>query len=108
MCHFDGTFLLEVMILEIVGVAYSGVLFSLILGFCCPFIFLFRGIKYFNPKSQLRFRLVIDDSLASIIAVFSIGILIIAGVFVAGIQDLVTLVVYVMHQAIGWQSSEDE
>ena len=75
----------RVMILEIVGVASSGVLFSSRLGFCCPFIFLFWGIKSFEPKGQPRFRRVIDDSLASIMVVFSIGILILVGVFAAGI-----------------------
>ena len=74
-----------VMILEIVGVASLGVLFSSRLGFCCPFIFLFQGIKSFKPKGRSRFRRVIDDSLAAIIAVFSIGILILAGVFTTGI-----------------------
>ena len=76
---------LGVMILEIVGVASSRVLFSSRLGFCCPFIFCFRGIKSFEPKGRPRFRRVIDDSLAVIIAVFPIGILILAGVFAAGI-----------------------
>ena len=74
---------LEVMILEIVGVA--GMLFSSRLGFCYPFIFLFRGIKSFEPKGRPRFRRVINDSLAPIIAVFPIGILIFDGVFAAGI-----------------------
>ena len=73
------------MILEIVGVASSGVLFSSRLGFCCPFIFLFRGIKSFEPKGRPCFRLVIDDSLVAIIVVFSIGILILVGVFAADI-----------------------
>ena len=73
------------MISEIVGVASSRVLFSSRLGFYCPFIFLYRGIKSFEPKGRPRFRRVIDDSLASTIAVFPIGILILAGVFVAGI-----------------------
>ena len=73
------------MILEIVGVASSGVLFSSRLGFYCPFIFLFWGIKSFEPKGRPHFRRVIDDSLAAIIAVFPIGILILAGVFAAGI-----------------------
>ena len=67
-----------VMILEIVEVASSG------LGFCCPFIFLFRGIKSFEPKGRPHFRHVIDDSLDAIIAVFPIGILILAGVFLVG------------------------
>ena len=74
-----------VMILEIVGVASSGVLFSSRLGFYCPFIFFFRGIKSFEPKGRPCFRLVIDDSLAAIIAIFPIVILILAGVFVADI-----------------------
>ena len=73
------------MILEIVGVASSEVLFSSRLGFCCPFIFLFQGIKSFEPKGQPRFKRVIDDSLDAIIAVFPIGILILASVFAAGI-----------------------
>ena len=74
-----------VIILEIVGVASSRVLFSLRLGFCCPFIFLFRGIKSFEPKGRPHFRRVIDDSLAAIIAVFLIGILILASVFATSI-----------------------
>ena len=86
---------LGVMILEIVRVASSGVLFSSRLGFCYPFIFLFRGIKSFEARGRPCFRCVIDDSLASIIVVFPIGILILAGVFVAGIYDLVTLAVSV-------------
>ena len=75
----------RVMILEIVGVASSGVLFSSRLGFCCFFIFLFQGIKSFEPKGRPRFRCIIDDSLATIIEVFPIGILILAGVFAVGI-----------------------
>ena len=75
----------RVMILEIVGVASSGVLFSSRLGFYCPFIFLYRGIKSFEPKGRPRFRRVIDDSLAVIIVVFPIGILIVAGVFAASV-----------------------
>ena len=74
-----------VMILEIVGVASSGVLFSSRLGFCCPIFFLFRGIKSFEPMGQPHFRRVIDDSLASIIVVFPIGIFNLAGVFAADI-----------------------
>ena len=76
---------LGVMILEIVGVASSRVLFSSRLGFCYPFIFLFQGLKSFEPKGRPCFRRVIDDSLAAIIAIFPIGILILVGVFVAGI-----------------------
>ena len=76
---------LGVMILEIVGVASSGVPFSSRLGFCYPFIFLFQGIKSFEPKGRPHFRRVIDASLAAIIKVFTIGILILAGVFAAGI-----------------------
>ena len=74
-----------VMILEIVGVASSGVLFYSRLGLCCPFNFLFWGIKSFEPKGRPCFRCVIDDSLNAIIVVFPIGILILAGVFVADI-----------------------
>ena len=74
-----------VMILEIVGVASLGVLFSSRLGFCCPFIFLLWGFKSFEPKGRPRFRRVTDDSLATIIVVFPIGILILAGVFAVGI-----------------------
>ena len=74
-----------VMILEIVGVASSGVLFSSRLGLCCPFIFLFQGTKSFEPKGRPRFKRVIDDSLAAIIAVFPIGILILASAFAADI-----------------------
>ena len=73
------------MILEILGVAYSEMLFSSRLGFCCPFIFLFRGIKSFKPEGQPRFRRVINDSLDPIIEIFPIGILILASVFAAGI-----------------------
>ena len=76
---------LRVMILEIVGVASLGVLFSSRLGFCCPFIFLFWGIKSFEPKGRPSFRCVIDDSLAAIIAIFTIGILILASLFADGI-----------------------
>ena len=74
-----------VMILEIVGVASSEVLFYSRPGFCCPFIFLFWGIKSFEPKGQPCFRRVIDDSLAAIITVFPIDILILAGVFAVGL-----------------------
>ena len=76
---------LGVMILEIVGVASSGVPFSSRLGFCYPFIFLFQGIKSFEPKGRPHFRRVIVASLAAIIKVFTIGILILAGVFATGI-----------------------
>ena len=76
---------LRVMILEIVEVASSGMLFSSRLGFCCHFIFLFRGIKSFEPKGRPHFRHVIDDSLVAKIVVFPIGILILAGVFATGI-----------------------
>ena len=72
------------MILEI-GVASSRVLFSSRLRFYCPFIFLFREIKSFEPKGRPRFRRVIDDSLATIIAVFPIGILILVSVFATDI-----------------------
>ena len=75
---------LGVMILEIVGVASSGVPFSSRLGFCYPFIFLFQGIKSFEPKGRPHF--IIDASLASIITVFTIGILILAGVFVMSLK----------------------
>ena len=67
------------------GVASSRVFFSSRLGFCCLFIFLFQGIKSFEPKGQPRFKRIIDDLLAVIIAVFPIGILIFAGVFAVGI-----------------------
>ena len=80
--HFP---LLGVMILEVVGVVSSRVLFSSRLGFCCPFIFLFRGIKFFEPKGRPHFKRFIDDALAAIIAVFIIGILILASVFAVSI-----------------------
>ena len=67
------------------GVASSGVLFSSRLGFCCPFIFLLWGIKSFEPKGRPHFKRVIDDALAAILVVFTIGILIISGVFAVDI-----------------------
>ena len=85
MCHFNGTFLFEGYDFRNCGSSLfrSAIFFKN--GVLLPFYFLLWGIKSFELKGRPHFRRVIDDSLAAIIAIFPIGILILAGVFAAGI-----------------------
>ena len=85
MCHFNGTFLFRGYDFRNCGSSFfkSAIFFKTRV--LLPFFSLFRGIKSFEPKGLPRFRRVIDGSLAAIIAGFPIAILILAGMFAAGI-----------------------